>query len=129
MRFFNVLFFLFSAVPAGATCFVCDEVVELTKETAACFEQNFDVLIEALETAPAGRQSVNMGACTGADGAARREGLIEMGELPLGDKKIVKMVYILDKASALCLRDLLAEYEGDFDPSQPFDLVELCNGE
>ena len=129
MRFSSVLFFLLVAAPAGATCFVCDEVVELTDKTAACFEESFDVLMDAIETAPAGRQSVNFGACDGTDEASRREGLLEMGELPLDGQKQIKTVYILDRASALCLRDLIAGYDGPFDPSVAFDLVELCNGE
>ena len=122
--------FALGAAPATAECFICDEVVELTEGYAACCTENFDTLMEALDTAPAGRQQVNLAGCDADSGTAdRRGGLLEMGALPPATAYAqIKSVYILDRPLALCLRDLIATHDGPFDPSVAFDLVEACNG-
>ncbi|MGR3444272.1 hypothetical protein DU478_05385 [Thalassococcus profundi] len=114
---------------AAEECFICDEVVELTEGYATCFTDNFDVLMEALDAAPAGRQQVNLAGCdANGDAAGQRGGLLEMGALPPANTEMrIKSVYILDRPLALCLRDLIAAHEGPFDPSVAFDLVEACN--
>ncbi|MEM9970712.1 MAG: hypothetical protein AAF762_06395 [Pseudomonadota bacterium] len=119
------------AAPAAADCFICDEVVELTEGYAACFTENFEELMEALDTAPGGRQPINLAGCEEDSGTAgRRGGLLEMGALPPAtDHTQIKSVYILDQPLALCLRDLIAAHDGSFDPSVVFDLVEGCNGD
>lgn len=133
MRCFNLAFAVLCALvatPAAAECFICDEVVELNEEYATCFTENFDTLMDALDTAPAGRQQVNLAGC-GADSgtAGRRGGLLEMGTLPLATPNTpIKSNYILDRPLALCLRELIAAHDGPFDPSVAFDLVEACNG-
>ncbi|MHA7876351.1 hypothetical protein [Roseivivax sp.] len=133
MRFSNLALaalLAFGAARASAECFICDEVVELTEGYAACFTENFDALMEALDTAPAGRQQVNLAGCFADSGTAgRRGGLLEMGALPPAAAEAqVKSVYILDRPLALCLRDLIAAHDGPFDPSVAFDLFEACDG-
>ena len=133
----RVLILVLWAAPAAAECFICDEVVELNDDYAACFIENFDLVLEAFVSSPGGRQTVNLAGCEADGGARRRGGLLEMGGLttemaPLppetSEAGQIKSVYILDRPLALCLRDLIDAHEGPFDPSVAFDLVEACNG-
>lgn len=133
MRFSKVLIVcaaLGFVAPAHANCFVCDEVVELTSDYATCYSENFDILIAALEASAVDRQQINLAGCNGGqDAASNRGGLLEMGALPAAGQASVKSVYILDRASAICLRDLIVAHDAAYDPSAVFRLGEVCADE
>lgn len=120
-------------LPASAACFICDEVVTLNAEQAACFADHFPEVLEAIRAAPDGRAMVNLNSCAeGKDKITVRAGLGDMPEppkglLPDGSWKLVgKSAYLLDVAGAECLSGLIARHEGPFDPSTTFDLFEMC---
>ena len=124
--FISVLLSSFT-VPAHATCYVCDEVVEVTEEFAKCYISNYELLLDALETAPGGRQQINLAGCgVASDNASNRAGLIEFGTLPTQAKDSSKSVYILDEVLAVCLHKLITEYKSRFVPKTVFDLAEMC---
>lgn len=125
--FVAVLLGAFAAAPAKAECFVCDDVIELTEEYASCFESGFDELMAALDASNLDRQMVNLAGCSvGGEQSATRGGLLEMGVLPEVQSGSLKSVYILDRASAICLRDAIDNYDAPFDPSTVFRLAEVC---
>lgn len=116
-----------SSTSVAAQCYVCDQVVEVTDEYAKCYVENFQSLLDALDTAPGGRHQVNLAGCrVQGDQVGKRGGLLDFGDLPPPENTQAKSIYILDKKSAVCLYRLISEFPDDFDPKAVFDLVAAC---
>lgn len=115
--------------PTQAQCVLCDTVVEMTEAHAACYRANFDDLMVALETSTTGFHTVNLAGCGGSNTDGTRD-FSQMGTIPGPDPSSlrVKSVYILDRSSARCLRDLIDAHDGPFDPRTVFRLAEACPG-
>lgn len=122
---------------AQSACMVCDEIITLSADQAACFQSNFDTVLDAIDSAPDGRLPVNMNGCApGAGGLATRGGVLVMPTLPNQNDQeapgiapgpgTAKTVYLLDRSGAKCLRDILAAHDDQLDPSATFDLFEMC---
>lgn len=129
MRFSNLICGLIIGLgPHMATaqeCWICDEVVEVTEDYARCYLDNFEVLLNAFDNSGLERQQVNLAGCAGGTADGTR-GLLTMGNLGTSSTPSVKSVYTLDRSSAICLRDLLAAFDGPLSPSAVFRLNEAC---
>lgn len=110
---------------ARAQCRVCDEVIELNPAYATCFVSAFDGLLAEVAVSPSGRTKVDLANCQNGAGDKNRGGLLVMPSIAEGSEPR-KSVYLLDHAYLLCLRDLVARFEGQFDPTRTFDLYEEC---
>lgn len=108
-------------------CWICDDRVELTKTYAKCFMENFAGLVEAYDTDDTDMRQVNMASCTNDAQKGHRGGVITMDGISA--ERNVKAIYTLSKTSAICLHDLISEFEGDIDPTIVFDLTEQCADE
>lgn len=117
------------ATPASAFCYLCDDVIVLNRDNAACFIDRFDALSSAIEAADDGWAEFNLEECIDPDAERDRGGLSLMPTLgqtaAAGKRK--KMRYTLDAEGAACLKVLLKAYDGPFDPNATFDLVQTCN--
>ncbi|WP_424967871.1 hypothetical protein [Dinoroseobacter sp. S375] len=101
----------------------------MTEAHAACYRANFDDLMVALEKSPTGFHTVNLAGCDGMSNDGTRD-FSGMGTIdaPGSSASRVKSVYILDRSSARCLRDLIEAHDGPFDPRTVFRLSEACPG-
>lgn len=118
---------------ALAECFICDEVVELDAVRAGCFLSDFESHIANIRNSENRRAEVNLAPCTG-EVAAGTRGLEVFPELPdggereaVGDSQLdLRLVYVLEETSALCLKELLENLQEPIDPMIRIDLVESC---
>ncbi len=120
---------LLSVEAAQAECYVCDEMIELTKPYAECFMEKYEAHLEALAESATGRISINTADCAGTSLQIDDRGLPGMGGLPIRRPEKVKSVYVLDRDRATCLHGLLSEYDGPLDPKAVFDLAKACERE
>lgn len=116
------------STPARAQCRVCDEVIELNSAYATCFVSVFDGLLAKVAASPSGRAKVDMAICQDGAGDKDRGGLLVMPSIA-ETVAPQKSVYLLDQGYLLCLRDLVARFDGQFDPTRTFDLYEECKSD
>lgn len=131
MRFSNsvlcALFTMIGSASYAEDCWICDDVVEVSTVYAECYVANYDLLIESFDKNGIDRQQINFSGCS-SDGNTNRSkrGLLTMGSLPKQPETSTKTVYTLSRSSAVCLRDLIEQFDGPFDPSIVFKLNEQC---
>lgn len=112
---------------ARAECYVCDDVVVLDREAASCFLQDFEAFSGQIAADKDGRAEFDLARCP--DAEKPRGGLSLMPTIggAASAEPERKMRYTLDATSAACLKDLLKDYDGPFDPDASFNLVEKCS--
>jgi hypothetical protein len=122
--------FLAAVGAAQAECLVCDDLVEINSARASCFMENHERILAAVSAAPDGRMAVDFETCSvGGEKLDFRGGVATLPDLDLSSKEDqppTKSVYLLDSASVVCLRDLIAKHQGSLDPVAKFDLFEKC---
>lgn len=133
MRFSRLLMLLGCipfAVPALADeCWICDDEVEVNATYAECYIANYDLLMESFDAQAVERQQVNFAGCSSdANATGTRGGLLKMGELPEADAS-KKTIYTLSRDSAICLKRLIENAQGQFDPQVVFRLDQQCSNE
>jgi hypothetical protein len=133
MRFFkrsSMLPIILIAGPVVAEdCWICDDVVELNATFAECYTSNYQALMDAFDNDGLERQQINFAGCSeGVESVGTRGGLLKMGALPT-EPTATKTVYILNRESAICLKELIDAYEGTLQPSVVFRLGEQCENE
>lgn len=133
MRYFSVfLTFAVTAVMPGhlsASCYVCDELVEVDTAMAKCIVDRYDDFAVEITSNTQGRAPVNLNACSelSSDESAARGAISRLPELTgSGAVSVSKRVYLLDRNSLACLKRLVQAHEGTFDPTITFDLYEAC---
>jgi hypothetical protein len=111
-------------------CWICDDVVEVNSNYAECYVSNFDLLMQSFEERGVERHQVNFAGCEGSeDTTSTRGGILKMGGLPESSPTSSKTVYTLSRRSAICLKDLIEDFEGELDPKIVFKLNEQCADE
>ena len=114
----------------ASACLVCDEVIELDQPRASCFSASYDRFLSAARNSPSQSAQIDLSECVGASGTENR-GLDRIGPSIDGNARTMetqpqlRSVYILDEAGIVCLKGLLDDYEGAYDPAR-FDLYESC---
>lgn len=112
--------------PTYAACFVCDEVVEMNEDYAKCYLADYEKLLENITNSAKGRAKINLGSCVGDKPGGDRGGLATMPNIDNQSKRL-KMIYVFDSGSAVCLKKLLDSHTGLFTPTITFDLYKVCS--
>lgn len=119
-----------SLQPAQASCFECDEIVELNDSYAQCFLKNYETVLGKLgdESDSSKFLAINFAGCNGGEIDGDR-GLWSMPnpDALSTDVEQLKPVYNLNRASVVCLKDQLDKLEGPIDPSVTIELYKVCN--
>ena len=118
-------------LPVLANCFICDEVVELDANSAACFTTEAEAYLTAAKSSERKIAEVDLSQCAGGSVDATR-GLDSFTKLPSPDGAApaasqARMVYMLDQQSITCLSRILSEAAPEFNPTAVIDLVEDCD--
>lgn len=118
-------------LPVMASCFICDEVVELDATSAACFTTEAEAYLTAAKSSERKIAEVDLSQCAGGSVDATR-GLDSFTKLPSPDGAApaasqARMVYMLDQQSITCLSRILSEAAPEFNPTAVIDLVEDCD--
>lgn len=118
-------------LPVMASCFICDEVVELDAISAACFATEAEAYLTAAKSSERKIAEVDLSHCAGGNVDGTR-GLDSFTKLPSPDGAApaasqARMVYMLDQQSITCLSRILAETAPNFNPTAVIDLVEDCD--
>ena len=118
-------------LPVKASCFICDEVVELDATSAACFTTEADAYLTAAKSSERKIAEVDLSQCAGGNVDATR-GLDSFTKLPSPDGAApvalqARLVYMLVQQSITCLSRILSEGAPEFNPTAVIDLVEDCD--
>jgi hypothetical protein len=116
---------------AEASCYVCDEVVELDNALATCLLEEFDQHLTRVQQSSDNYSSVDLSHCVGSDGSENR-GIVAMPvpgviyDNATSGTVALRTVYIMDEESLLCLRKLVDPLKGKLSPVRQFDLTKEC---
>ena len=137
MRYFSLLFgaasALFLSFNIASACFICDEVIEVDARRAACFLADYHKYIQAIETSGKGRAEIDLSGCTDEEIVTNRgvevfpffPGKTPDGGVPAA-KVNIRSIYILDRTSAECLKNVLEHHTSPIDPFLRVNLIETC---
>jgi hypothetical protein len=126
MRCFSgVAVTLVLAGPAGAQCYICDEIVELNAEGARCFLDKYDSFRQPLAAGET-TVEVDLGNCEDVQTSDGTRGGVQVmpGLAPRANSGL-KTVFTFDDAYLSCLHDLVAAQD-KIDPTIEFDLADQC---
>ena len=120
MRLISALFSLLAlgAQPALAACMVCDQIVTLNAELAACYLQDYERWTSDLADGTRPFATVDLSDCADPQDLEK-----DFAGLPVpGRAPRIKLVYIMDMPGLECLR---AELEGRSEPIDPLAQIDL----
>ena len=106
-----------------AACVFCDQIVTLNDSLAHCYVEQYEETLVAVSAASRGYVSVDLSACS-----TRIDAEKGVAALPVPSGKVqFKTNFILDHASAVCLRKKLEAAPDTLEPAAAFNLREGCN--
>lgn len=110
------------ANPAGAQCFMCDEVVKIDQHGRECFLSRFDAYKTQVENGDAFIE-IDI-RCADGGIEAPRSGVTVMPTLEA--RTVTRSLYTLDETFLFCLHGLVAEIDAPIDPFLEIDLAAKC---